>query len=277
MAQHPASNEEEPQIQELGEKERKIEGEKSLKVPESIADNRGGMGDLTNKDEELLGAGSPVEELQRRLTLKEREEEELRQSMETMLEEKGKEMSDLILSVEKIEDSQMERQKEIAKLEAECEVADKDMKKQEKKKKRLEDYLESYTSEAKAKLKKLQTEIDSMKGMLSSPEKQNCTKPAPPSDEATNASAQLLRFISKQIEDAEKELECPVCLEIALEAPIYRCEEDHLICSKCRGKVSSCPYCRVNYPKGAWKRLRGAERGAEKLADMYRERKSLLQ
>ena len=166
----------------------------------------------------------------------------MRQTVQKMIEEKSKQMSVLIVSIGEIEDSQIQRQKEISKLDAEvemlnikkseivqeCEAANKEMKKLEKKMKKLEDF------------------------------------------------QQLLRFIERQIEDVEKELECPVCLETAVQAPIFKCEEDHLICSKCREKVSCCPVCRMEYPRGARKRLRGAERQAERLAGMYNERESLL-
>ena len=143
-----------------------------------------------------------------------------------------------------------------------------------------------------------ETKIDSLQRMLPSPQKPSAPPQAPPawlglsqflrydlelepraiytSPEAA-ANGELLRFIEKQIEDAEKELECPVCLEIALETPIFSCDEDHLICSKCRVKVLSCPVCRVEYPRGGCKRLRGAERVAEKLLEMYKERKRRLQ
>ena len=107
--------------------------------------------------------------------------------------------------------------------------------------------------------------------MLSNP-KRTSTEPGPP-DHVTKTSPELLRFIEKQIEDVEKELECPVCLETASQAPIFKCEEDHLICSKCREKVSSCPVCREEYPRGARKRYRAAERQGERLAEM---RESLL-
>merc|ERR1712210_448415 len=102
-------------------------------------------------------------------------------------------------------------------------------------------------------------------------------EPIQPEAVTSRASPQLLNFIERQIKEVERELECPVCFEIASQAPIFRCEEDHLICSKCREKVASCPVCRVEYPGGAGKRLRGAERQAERLAAMYKERESLLQ
>ena len=47
---------------------------------------------------------------------------------------------------------------------------------------------------------------------------------------------QLLEYIDQKIEAKEKELECPVCLEVA-SVPIFMCDELHLICSSCRPKV----------------------------------------
>ena len=40
----------------------------------------------------------------------------------------------------------------------------------------------------------------------------------------------LLEFMERQILELEEELECPVCLEVATTAPIYKCPDDHLIC-----------------------------------------------
>ena len=165
-------------------------------------------------------------------------------------------------------------------IEQECEASDKDMKKLEKKRKKVEDFLQSYRTETGAKLKRLYDEIDSLQGLLSKPEGTS-TKPALP-DVVTEANPELLRFvelkvIERQIEDAEKDLECPVCFEIACQAPIFKCDQDHLICSKCREKVVSCPVCREEYPRGARKRFRGAERQAERLTSMYKQRESLLQ
>ena len=76
---------------------------------------------------------------------------------------------------------------------------------------------------------------------------------------------ELLEFIENQIVEKEKELECPVCLEIAC-SPIFMCSgyEQHLICSTCRPKLSSCPECRVVYT-GDYRRHRYAEKTAEEL------------
>ena len=39
-------------------------------------------------------------------------------------------------------------------------------------------------------------------------------------------------------------LQCPVCLDVPRAAPIFSCRNGHLICGKCKPKVSSCPICR---------------------------------
>ena len=39
-------------------------------------------------------------------------------------------------------------------------------------------------------------------------------------------------------------LECPVCLEIMAENPIFSCTKGHNICQKCMGKVQHCPVCK---------------------------------
>ena len=41
----------------------------------------------------------------------------------------------------------------------------------------------------------------------------------------------------------ESELECPICWELS-RPPVYQCPEGHIICHKCRPRVSRCPVCR---------------------------------
>ena len=52
---------------------------------------------------------------------------------------------------------------------------------------------------------------------------------------------QLLEYIDNKIAAKEKELECPVCFEVA-SAPIFMCSDLHLICSDCKPKVTSFPF-----------------------------------
>ena len=56
----------------------------------------------------------------------------------------------------------------------------------------------------------------------------------------------VMDFLSQSIKEKEEHLECPVCLDTA-EAPIYMCQEMHLICSNCRPKLKECPECRAPY------------------------------
>ena len=43
-------------------------------------------------------------------------------------------------------------------------------------------------------------------------------------------STDLEKFLARQIEELRGELECPVCMEVVTMAPIYKCDDDHLIC-----------------------------------------------
>merc|ERR1712126_329332 len=56
-------------------------------------------------------------------------------------------------------------------------------------------------------------------------------------------NSELKNFMVRQIEELRSELECPVCLEVVTKAPIFKCSEDHLVCSQCRPKLSECPQC----------------------------------
>jgi len=40
-------------------------------------------------------------------------------------------------------------------------------------------------------------------------------------------------------------LECPVCLKVPRQPPIYQCERGHCICSVCHSKLTNCPVCRI--------------------------------
>ena len=59
-------------------------------------------------------------------------------------------------------------------------------------------------------------------------------------------SSPLLRFLNESITRKEKELECPVCFEVA-QQPIFKRSESHLICCDCQPKLEKCPECRIKY------------------------------
>ena len=81
-------------------------------------------------------------------------------------------------------------------------------------------------------------------------------------------------YISKKIEAKVKDLKCSGCLEVA-STPIFKCSEDHLICSVCRPKMSKCPECRVRY-RGEPRRHRFAEGAAQEMEELWRERALVL-
>ena len=88
----------------------------------------------------------------------------------------------------------------------------------------------------------------------------------------------ILEILSKTIQEkerfiqeTERDLECPVCLDTA-QVPIYMCEEQHVICSGCRmsERVDRCPMCRLEY-SGKPRRHRYAEKNLEDLAKLKEE------
>ena len=83
----------------------------------------------------------------------------------------------------------------------------------------------------------------------------------------------MITFLIKSIEEKEAALECPVCLETA-KAPIFMCQQQHLICFKCRPRLTLCPECREAY-QGLPRRHRYAERDAEELEKMRKELTSM--
>ena len=57
-----------------------------------------------------------------------------------------------------------------------------------------------------------------------------------------------MRFLpcaEKDFEEHIKDLlECPVCIEPILSAPIHQCTNGHVVCNGCIAKLSNCPICR---------------------------------
>jgi len=85
----------------------------------------------------------------------------------------------------------------------------------------------------------------------------------------------FLEFLTTTIDKMEKDLECPVCLEVAT-IPIFQCPDSHLVCSTCLPKIKACPECRVRYIRPV-KRHRFAEKAWEELQSFYAKRNDILQ
>jgi hypothetical protein len=52
------------------------------------------------------------------------------------------------------------------------------------------------------------------------------------------------KFRSEMIAKLLVSLECPVCTEVPRSAPIFGCQNGHLLCAKCQPRVEACPICR---------------------------------
>ena len=46
------------------------------------------------------------------------------------------------------------------------------------------------------------------------------------------------------LNDIEDVLECVICLEFPRTTPIYQCDNGHVLCNTCHGRVTDCPTCR---------------------------------
>jgi len=62
----------------------------------------------------------------------------------------------------------------------------------------------------------------------------------------TVANKKSLELLEQEIAKRASELDCPVRISTC-EPPIYSCCAQHLVCSECRPKLTSCGECRGKY------------------------------
>ena len=55
--------------------------------------------------------------------------------------------------------------------------------------------------------------------------------------------------VTLSLDDLKDFLECPICMTIPNEGPIYQCESGHIICKDCHPKLEQCPQCRQKLGK----------------------------
>jgi len=67
-----------------------------------------------------------------------------------------------------------------------------------------------------------------------------------PADAQTKETSTTPMPVKDQIDASSLKdlLECPVCLRIPRNTPIYQCARGHVVCSECKANVSTCPQCR---------------------------------
>jgi len=95
-----------------------------------------------------------------------------------------------------------------------------------------------------------------------------------------NPNTKIKELLVKMIDEKEKRLECPVCLEVPM-ADIYRCREEHMICEKCFNQAKKkfapnrllCGQCRTPYSDPPEK-FRSAD---EKREELFKLRRQLQQ
>jgi hypothetical protein len=57
-------------------------------------------------------------------------------------------------------------------------------------------------------------------------------------------SDKIANDLSKLALNLKETLECPVCLKLPQQTPIYQCDSGHIICKSCHSKLETCPQCR---------------------------------
>ena len=195
------------------------------------------------------------EKLKESISLKEAMLEDRRRYAENIMESKSKEMRNLITGFEEAEDHKAAKLKEVADIDerleelkttraqllVECEAKDEVMNKFTRKRKKLEEFITGQINKYKSETSQLEIEVKDlkMKQLNHNEEEVYFSDEDKTSNEVKTVKTpnlQLLDYIDQKIEAKEKELECPVCLEVA-SVPIFMCDELHLICSSCRPKV----------------------------------------
>ena len=84
-------------------------------------------------------------------------------------------------------------------------------------------------------------------------------------------SERLIQYLVRSISEKEAELECPVCLTVVeAGAAVFSCQQQHLLCSVCRPRLTECPACREKYSQAPL-RHRFAEKMAGELCTQRRE------
>ena len=120
----------------------------------------------------------------------------------------------------------------------------KDEKKDEKEDEKEEEKEEEESKQAERGNNRMRSNKESKKELLENKQTNKQTKMEEEEEKLKQAARKdsnkgLREFMERQILDLEEELECPVCLEVATIAPIYKCLDDHLICRFAKKKVSS--------------------------------------
>ena len=137
------------------------------------------------------------------------------------------------------------------------------------KKVRLEDYMRRFQSDYDIKINDVKLRLEkAMENLERHQMDRNNDKKV--SNKNVNQSVQMFDLITDHIAEKKRDLECPVCTDVA-QPPIYMCRDSHLICSICVTMLNKCPTCREVYIKPIL-RNRMAERILEDLQKLQNQR-----
>ena len=214
------------------------EGEEEKLIPR--ADEGSSLGHLQPK----------FQLLKEELSVKEAKLEEFWEVSRDLVETRGKEMTVLIAAVDDAEEKKQSMLKKVAKVDSQLaklqankeelmrEVEGQNVVLNEslKKRRQLEDLIQLEVDEHKGSRMQLEKEIESLRVKIDNLTKTE-DKVSGTVDKAMLDAQRFLLNIDKKIEAKESDLECPVCFEVCA-SPIYSCDEQHIICSECRPKVS---------------------------------------
>ena len=212
--------------------------------------------DVPDDDDTVATHLEEVAVLKAELEDKEEKLQALKDSDQSLVAKKGEEMAVLLSAVETSEEEKHLKMKQVAaneatirelqgkneRLLADIENIDEKLTKIRNKKKKLENYLDLKVCESKRARSLLKKEAEEIKGKIEALDKVKTLQPKTPEllveiDRQTKAKlVGHIEEIDRQIEAKEKELECPICFDVA-SPPIFRCDELHIICSDCRPKV----------------------------------------
>ena len=223
------------------------------------------------------------------------------QSVENLIDSKGGEMTKIIVKIDHMKDEKRKKSKGLDQVDKELSdlktrmqelsLKRKDLleemkqdneriQKWESKRSKLEAYIDNEVIAKRKKGFEIEENIQSLEKKLSQIKKDEngaaSTAEVPetkPKEMAERKEPSLLEYLDSQIDEKERELECPVCL-LEAEPLIFTCPEQHLICSNCRPKVKACPLCKLKYDKS--RRHRYAEKTSEELAGIRKRRERFL-
>ena len=65
-----------------------------------------------------------------------------------------------------------------------------------------------------------------------------------PEEKELKMSDNIVNGMSKLKLNLKETLECPVCLKLPQQIPIYQCNNGHIICKSCHSQLETCPLCR---------------------------------